>query len=258
MKYISRLIQLSIILGALFLSACGSNDTKITDKIIQVAVSPASPPMLFQQNGQLQGIDLELFTAYCKSRGYQMKIRAYDWQGMLGAIASGQADVAFSGISITPERAKVMDFSQPYFLNSWHLVSLSERNIHITDLSQIKQYSLGYPRGMAYSAFIKDKLQPEGYYQLSRVKLYPTYNEAITDLKNGNLDLAFIEEPVFDNYKYKLHMPITSSYSFNDIDQLGFAFKKGSPLTQDFNKFLTQMGQKKIDQLEQKWLKAQA
>ncbi len=38
---------------------------------------------------------------------------------MLGAVASGQADVAFSGISITDKRKKVIDFSEPYYINSF-------------------------------------------------------------------------------------------------------------------------------------------
>ncbi len=56
---------------------------------------------------------------------------------------------------------------------------------------------------MAYSDLIKNDLEPKGYYSLSKVKLYPTYNETMTDLKNGNLDLAFIEEPVYFTFKNK-------------------------------------------------------
>ena len=99
-----------------------------------------------------------------------------------------------------------MSFSKPYYLNSWYLVSMDNKKINISNLKQLKKYSIGYPRGMAYSTLTKDKLQPKGYYSLSEVKLYSSYNEVINDLKNGNLDLAFIEEPVYDNYKYKRHL----------------------------------------------------
>ena len=67
----------------------------------QVAVTPASPPNLFEENGKTQGLDYDLFDGYCKARGCTMNITAYDWQGMLGAVVSKKADVAFSGISIT-------------------------------------------------------------------------------------------------------------------------------------------------------------
>ena len=114
---------------------------------------------------------------------------------MLGAVSSKQADMAFSGISITDKRKKVMDFSQPYFDNAWNLVALTSRAIKIDSLEQLKSYSIGYPRGMAYNDLIKNEWEPKGYYKLSDAKLYPSYNEVVTDLQNENLDLAFIEEP---------------------------------------------------------------
>jgi len=155
-----------------FLAGCSSD----SDDVVRVAVTPASPPNLYEENGKTVGLDLELFEGYCKARGCTMQITAYDWQGMLGAVVSNQADVAFSAISITDERKQVMDFSQPYMENTWNLVSLKERNIHLNDLDQLKQYSIGYHRGMADSDFIRRELEPKGVNRLDQVKLYPSYN----------------------------------------------------------------------------------
>jgi polar amino acid transport system substrate-binding protein len=221
---------------------------------IRVAVSPASPPMLFEDKGQIQGADLEIFQGYCAARGCSFKMTPYDWQGMLGAVSSGQADVAFSGISITDKRKEVMDFSTPYYDNAWHLVSLKRRNIKITDLAQLKQYSIGYPRGMAYSDLIRTELEPKGYYRVSQAKLYPSYAEAVADLQNGNLDLAFIEEPVFADYRNKKHLPFESSYVFTGFDRLGFAFAKGSKLREDFDKYLAETGPEKLKAILDKWM----
>ena len=222
---------------------------------IAVAVSPTSPPMLFEEAGALKGADLELFEGFCKARGCTLKTTRYDWQGMLGAVSSGQAEVAFSGISITDKRKEAMDFSQPYFDNVWHLVSLANRQIKLTELSALKQYSIGYPRGMAYNDLIKNDLEPKGYYSLDKVKLYPSYNEVVADLQNGNLDLAFIEEPVFANYKFKKNLPIESSYAFSGFDKLGFAFAKGSPLRAEFDAYLAELGPAKLKDILDKWMK---
>ena len=147
-KHLLFLISLLII---------GCSKTEETN-VINVAVSPSSPPMLFEDNGKIVGIDLEIFDGFCKERNYTLKITPYDWQGMLGAVSSGQADVAFSGISITDKRKEAMDFSEPYYDNAWHLVSLNSKNIKITDLSELKNFSIGYPRGMAYNDLIKNEL----------------------------------------------------------------------------------------------------
>ena len=110
----------ALCLTLIFLTGCSDNKS---GSEIKVAVSPTSPPMLFEENKKIQGVDLDIFQGYCKARGCTLKITPYDWQGMLGAVSSGQADVAFSGISITDKRKEVMDFSQPYYDNAWHLVS---------------------------------------------------------------------------------------------------------------------------------------
>ena len=77
----------------------------------------------------------------------------------------------------------------------------------------------------------------------------------ITDLQNGNLDLAFIEEPVFLNYENKMNLPIQSSYVFKGFDKLGFAFAKGSKLRDDFDKYLNELGPEKIKAILDKWMK---
>ena len=248
----SRQFLKALCLTLIFLTGC--SDNKLVNEI-KVAVSPTSPPMLFEQDKKIQGVDLDIFEGYCKARGCTLKITPYDWQGMLGAVSSGQADVAFSGISITDKRKEAMDFSQPYYDNAWHLVSLKARNIKITDLSELKKYSIGYPRGMAYSDLIKNEFEPKGYYSLSQVKLYPSYSEAMTDLQNGNLDLAFIEEPVFANFLFKLKLPVESAYVFAGFDKLGFAFSKGSARRDDFDKYLKELGPEKVKTIVDKWLK---
>lgn len=229
--------------------------SKDAPKVVRVAVSPSSPPMLFDDKGKIVGADMTIFEGYCKSRGCTLKVTPYDWEGMLDAVSSGKADVAFSGISITDKRKETMDFSESYYDNAWHLVSTDKRNIAITDLSQLKQYSIGYPRGMAYADLIQNELEPKGYYSLKDVKLYPTYAEVVIDLQKGNLDLAFIEEPVFANYKYKMKLPIESAYVFKGFDHLGFAFPKGSKMRDDFNQYLTELSPEKIKAILDGWMK---
>jgi len=229
---------------------CGKKEEA---SVIKVAVCPTSPPNMFEENGKYQGIDLDIFESFCKARGFQYKITSYDWQGMLGAVIGKQADVAFSAISITDKRKEVMDFSKPYMENTWNLVSLKGRNIVVNDLAELKKYSIGYPRGMAYSDFIKDKLEPQGVYKLSDVKMYPTYNEVLADLKNGNLDLAFLDGSVASVYRKK--MDIQDSYVFTGFDMFGFAFPKGSPLREDFDRYLNEIGPEKLKAIVDRWLK---
>lgn len=241
-----------IILLIIFSLGIGGCSKKEEASLIKVAVCPTSPPNMFEENGKYQGLDLELFEGFCKARGRKFQITSYDWQGMLGSVVGKQADVAFSAISITDKRKEVMDFSRTYMDNTWNLVSLKSKNIKIKDLSELKKFTIGYPRGMAYTAFIKDKLEPQGVYKLSDVKMYPTYNEVLADLKNRNLDLAFLDGSVASVYKKK--MDIQDSYIFTGFDTFGFAFPKGSPLRDDFDRYLTELGPQKLKAIIDKWM----
>jgi len=253
-SFSKSLILSACVLLSIFSLGCSKSDNK-TSKVLQVAISPSIPPFTFEENGQVVGVDIEIFKGFCESRGYTYNLKAYDFQGMLGAVASGQADVAFSGISITPKRQEVMDFSNPYVENGWNLVSLTKRNIKITDLSQIKKYSIGFPTGAVFMGYIEKEWVPTGIYPINKVKLYPSMSEALTDLSNGNLDLVFVDSSMLLTYVNKMKMPLTSSYEIPYSDKLGFAFVKGSPIREELNKYLADLGSEKILAMETKWSK---
>lgn len=250
---LGRLLMPIFLLGIVSgVAGCAKSNDR---KVLQAAVTPSSPPMLFEDGGKIVGADLEIFEGFTQSRGLSVKITSYDWQGMLGAVSSGQADVAFSGISITEKRKEAMDFSQPYYENTWYLVAMESRKIKLPNYEHLKEYSIGYPRGMAYSDLIRKNFEPKGLYQVSQAKLYPTYSEVMADLQNGNLDLAFLEEPVLADFKYKKKLPIESVATFSGFDQYGFAFAKGSPYRDDFNRYLIEVGPAKIKAIIDRWMK---
>jgi polar amino acid transport system substrate-binding protein len=253
-SFSKTLLFSACILLTLFSIGCSKSDKKTT-KVLQAATFSSAPPFTFEEKGQPVGVDVEIFKGFCESRGYTCKIKAYDFQGMLSAVTSGQADVAFSGISITPKRLEVMEFSNPYIQSSWDLISLSKRYIHITNVAQIKNYSIGFPTGTVFMDYIKNEWAPKGIYPINRVKLYPSYSEAIADLNNGNLDLVFTDSSMLITYVNKMNMPFISSYQIASADTLGFAFKKGSPIRDDFNKYLAELGPEKIKAMETKWSK---
>mgnify|MGYP002628389227 CR=1 FL=1 len=245
-----RLISL-IISAAFLLLACSKEPAS---NEIRVAVSPAIPPMLFEKDGKMIGVDLDIFEGYCKSRGCTFKMTAYDWLGMLGAVSSGQADVAFSGISITDKRKEAMSFSQPYYVSTWDLISMNNRHIKITDLSQLKNYSIAYPTGTVFDDYVKTVLQPQAYYSVDKVKLYPSPTETLLALQNGTVDLVFVDRVMLQSYQKSLGLPVSSSYQVVGFDNLGFAFKKDSKLRDDFNLYLNEMGPEKLKIILNKWI----
>ena len=231
-----------LILMALALAGCGQAGEKASEqaapsqKTLQAAVCPTSPPNCFQQDKEYLGIDVEILRAFCASRGYAFAVTAYDWAGMLGAVVAGRADVAFSGISITDKRKEAMDFSAPYMVNTLVIAALADRGVSIATTADWKKYKLGFVRGMYFGDLVKTTYKAA--YAYEDLKQYPSYNELLADLGNGNVDGAFMDSLVMVDQKEKGIYNLTTAFTLAEADNFGFAFPKGSALRGEFDQFL--------------------
>ena len=73
-------------------------------------------PFVMMQNGKLVGFSIELWDEVSKSLGIRSKFRlASSFADMLKNVADGNVDAAIANITITSEREKALDFSQPMF-----------------------------------------------------------------------------------------------------------------------------------------------
>ncbi len=65
-----------------------------------------------------EGFDVDLIASFAEYLGVELEIRSLDTPGygpLIPALAAGKADLLASSLSITPERAKIVDFSEPYY-----------------------------------------------------------------------------------------------------------------------------------------------
>jgi len=82
---------------------------------LRVAFSPLEP-FVYKEEGELVGFSVDLWNAIADDLDLE-----YEWVKVgsitqqLEAVAEGSADVALGGISMTPEREEIVDFSYPYF-----------------------------------------------------------------------------------------------------------------------------------------------
>ena len=84
---------------------------------LTVATDTNFPPFEFKdpQTGVHTGFDVELWAAIAKEIGAEYDLQPMDFNGIIPGLQSGQLDVGIAGITIKPERAKVVDFSDPYY-----------------------------------------------------------------------------------------------------------------------------------------------
>ncbi len=82
---------------------------------LRVAADLSMVPFTYVKDGKTVGVDVDMLVRFCKEYGYRVEIVSMDFAGILPAISTGKCDFACGGISITPERAESVYFSEPTY-----------------------------------------------------------------------------------------------------------------------------------------------
>jgi len=85
-----------------------------TGKPLTLGVSVGDLPNVAIINGEYVGFDIEFLKRFARNEGYNLKIITMEFSSLIAALAAGKVDIIADGICITEERAKQVDFSEPY------------------------------------------------------------------------------------------------------------------------------------------------
>jgi len=86
----------------------------------------------------IQGFDVDIMNAMAATMGLKVKYKTYDWDGIIPGLAAGNDfDMICSALTITPARAKAIDFSMPYLMDSYGM-AVPSSNSTLTSWKQLK------------------------------------------------------------------------------------------------------------------------
>ncbi len=108
------------------------------------------------------------------------------WDPLVTGQTSG-FDLAFSEISITDERKKVVDFSIPYFSSDIAVLVRAEKPV---DEKTIKDVTVGVQQATTGAAYATDTLK------LTKVQVYPDQGDMFTALRAGQIDAAITDTSI--------------------------------------------------------------
>lgn len=82
--------------------------------VLRVGVVPTHPPVVFEHDGELMGIEVDLARALGDRLGRRIEFVRVDEAEPLAPLERGEVDVVMNGLSITPERESRVLFAAPY------------------------------------------------------------------------------------------------------------------------------------------------
>jgi len=213
-----------------------TRDDKAAKKIT-VGVNSENPPWIFAEDGKMTGYEADILEEFAKRAGYEVEYKSAPFATVLTGVQSGQWNIAMSSIWIKQERAEVMDFADPYYDSG---IGLMTRKGGLTDLSQMKGKTFGSDTGSANEAWLVDNQDKYGPYDM---KSYDYWVDAALDLEAGRLDGVVVDDPIA-LYYIKQHPDsdlVMNIYIPGFKAGQALAFKKGSPLRDEFNKIQNEM-----------------
>jgi polar amino acid transport system substrate-binding protein len=111
---VSSLVTFALTLALSSAESAGELDAIKKRGELIVGVEAAFPPFESIQDGQMVGFDIDLARAFAESLGVKARFVDTSFPGLIPGLLEGKFDVLISAVIITAERAKRVDFSQPY------------------------------------------------------------------------------------------------------------------------------------------------
>lgn len=217
---------------------------KKQENTLKLAISPDFPPFEFKKDGKLEGFDIELAQMICKKLGKNLEILEFDFNSLIPLLVSGKADFIMSGLTITSEREKNIDFSTIYY--KAHIAGLTKDK----ELKNLEGKRIGAQLGSYMEIFANE--QKQLYPNITIISLANNLH-LLQELKLGRIDVLLLEEaqiPIF----LKNNPELNSVYFVDKESGYAIGFKKGSPLKAEFNKVLAELeADGSIKALRNKW-----
>ena len=196
----------------------------ISKGTLTVGLMGTYPPYNFlNDRHQADGFDADIAREIARRIGVQAQFVPTEWSGMIEGLVKGRFDAVISQMTITDDRKKVMDFSQPYMRNPVQVIVRSD-NTTITGLADLKGKRVGVGLGTNDETYLREEANPKyGPFTIA------TYDDVITslkDLSDGRIDATINNIYAISPVVEKNHYQIKAVGDPIKVDYAGVAVQK--------------------------------
>ena len=219
-------LGLALSAGLLGQAVAGEQLQKIKDAgVINVGLEGTYPPFSFvDADGKLAGFEVEFSEALAKELGVKVKLQPTKWDGILAALESKRLDAVINQVTISEERKKKYDFSEPYTVSGIQALVLTKKaaELNIKSAADLAGKKVGVGLGTNYEQWLKDN-QPKAI-----IKTYDDDPTKFQDLRVGRIDAILIDRLAALEYAKKAKDTTVTSEAFSRQES-GIALRKGEP-----------------------------
>lgn len=162
--------------AALFAGSASAEQVKIG-----IAAEPYPPFASLDSSGNWVGWEIDVINAVCAAAELDCVITPVAWDGIIPSLTGQQVDAIMASMSITEERLKTIDFSDPYYNTPAVIVADKAMAIEATPESLAGKI-VGIQASTIHQAYA------QAYFKDAELRVYQTQDEANQDLFSGRID----------------------------------------------------------------------
>lgn len=242
-----------------FLTGCGNSERDFAQDGMIVYTNAGYPPFeMFDEKGKLFGMDIDIIQRVSEITGYPIKeLKHVDFNTLPDSLLTKKCDLVIAGINPTSRRAKVVDFTDYYYVGgdemdnaANYVVVLEESEIYSAD--DLKGKKAGVQMGTSQESTLMDLADT---YKL-KVDARQNYADLFLEVQNKKIDFIVLEKAVAENFMKQMKGFRTFELGVG-VNPEGYAMMvpKGSSLQDDVNVALNQMKESgELNQIIEKWM----
>ncbi|MBS3765866.1 transporter substrate-binding domain-containing protein [Candidatus Bipolaricaulota bacterium] len=203
------------------------------------------------EEGELVGFDIEVIREVAKLEGFNVKFVTSSWSSLIPMVKMGKADMTGGGMSITEQREKQVDFTNPYWFTEMAVLVREDSDLHMFD-ALTHGATISNQSNTTGANWVRNNLVKQNY-DLSQ-KLFETYPQATQALIAGKVDASVQDKTSAELAAEK--KPVKIVGYFRTGESYGYAVQDGNDeLLETLNSGLKKLKESgKFKQLVDKYL----
>jgi len=219
----------------------------------KVGTEASFPPFEYVENGQYVGFDIDLIREIGKLKGFNVEVIDISFDSLIPSLTTGNIDIIAAGMTITEDRQKVVDFTIPYYSGDQSILVRKDSDFDITVL--FGNHKIGVQTGTTGDLWVTEHLSDKNIIPKKNITRYDTFNFAVRDLVNKNIDAIVLDNPVAE--RFTKTDPVKIVGIIKTEESYGMAVKKGNKeLLNLLNSGIQELQKNgKLDELIEKYFK---
>lgn len=249
MGILKLVLSTALLANLCFVFSCNKIADRKNIDVLRIGTDATYPPFesIDGNSSKLIGFDVDLMKKICSELNIESQFIVVPFDGIIAGLKHNKYDAIISAMTITEDRKKEVDFSNPYY-TAGQSIAVNAKNSYIKDISHLRGKRIGVQLGTTGEIEAK-KVQD------AKVVSYDNISAAFIDLENERIDAIINDIPTNKSIIKDRNNTLKLAGDVFTKEYYGIAFRKNDlELLQKINNTIDKLQKSGyLDRLKKRW-----